>query len=152
MKNLVILLACIAACADDNAPSISIVAIAPEQLVPSDDARDDLMITARYDDGDGDLGTGQALVHDCRGDDLVSELAIPSIAPDAIAGDSPITGELTLLVNDIGPISNAGALPAVCSKHGVAALAPNEAVFCVVLVDAAGHRGAADCTGTIAIQ
>jgi hypothetical protein len=31
-------------------------------------------------------------------------------------------------------------------------LAGSDAVFCVILVDTAGHRGAGDCTDTITIE
>ena len=42
-----------------------------------------------------------------------------------------------------------GTQPTVCSDQGVAALSPDQTVFCVVLVDAKGHRGDPDCTGTL---
>ena len=45
----------------------------------------------------------------------------------------------------------ATALPKLCADLGVAALAAGTAVFCVVLVDAAGHRGDGDCTKAITL-
>ena len=119
----------------------------PDKLTPSDDAADDLTITLRYDDGDGDLGGGVADVYDCRADGVVIELAIPEIAAQS---GQHITGALELHVNDVGDIA-AGALPTTCSGLGVKPLAAGTTVFCVVLADAAGHRGSGDCTGPIAI-
>jgi hypothetical protein len=147
---LVPVLLAAAACADSPAPSASVVATAPERLVASDDALDDLVITVEYDDADGDLGGGTARVHDCRADGLRTDLPIPGIAPDAVIGD-PIRGTLELHVNDIGAIA-AGAAPEVCRDLGVADLGAGAAVFCVVLVDAAGNDGDGDCTGEIALQ
>ncbi|HEY6177617.1 MAG TPA: hypothetical protein VIX73_24335, partial [Kofleriaceae bacterium] len=137
----------LAACAADIAPSATIETATPDQLTPSDDAADDLTITLRYDDGDGDLGGGVADVYDCRADGVVIELAIPQIAADR---DQHITGALELHVNDVGDIA-AGALPTTCAGLGVEPLAAGTAVFCVVLADAAGHRGDGDCTAPIAI-
>jgi hypothetical protein len=134
-----------AACADDPAPGATIKSVTPDQLTPSDDTLDDLTIQLRYDDGDGDLGGGVADVYDCRADDVMIELPIPPIAADA---GLHITGTLELHVNDIGAITRA-ALPKVCADLGVKELAANAAVFCVVLVDAAGHRGGGDCTQSV---
>ena len=139
------------ACADsDQNPQADITAVTPESLAPDDDTRDDVTITVRYDDGDGDLGGGIAEVHDCRADDLVTELSIPAIAPDGVVGER-ITGTLELHVNDVGAIAST-ALPEVCAALGVPELASTETVFCVVLVDAAGNRGAGDCTTPIALE
>jgi hypothetical protein len=139
-----------AACSgDDTAPSASVVSAAPERLVPSDDAQDDLVITVAYGDGDGDLGGGTAEVHDCRGDGLRTDLPLPLIAPQAVIGE-PIQGTLELHVNDIGAIA-AGAPPAACRDLGIDAVDAGAAVFCVILVDAAGHAGDGDCTGAIAL-
>jgi hypothetical protein len=135
------------ACTPDPAPSATIESASPDQLMPSDDAHDDLTIKLRYDDGDGDLGGGLAEVHDCRADDVVIELAIPAIADEP---DLHITGTLDLHVNDIGAIG-ATALPALCRDLGVRELAADTAVFCVVLEDAAGHRGEGDCTKPITL-
>lgn len=131
----------VAACADDPAPSATIDSVAPDQLTPSDDSLDDLTIKLRYADSDGDLGGGVADVYDCRADGVMIELAIPPIAADK---DLQITGTLELHVNDIGEIAST-ALPKQCADLGVKPLVANAAVFCVVLVDAAGHRGAGDC-------
>src|SRR5262249_9404727 len=129
-------------------PSAEIKSVTPEQLPPADDGLDDLTITLRYDDGDGDLGGGVADVYDCRADGVMVELAIPAIAADA---GQHITGTLELHVNDIGDVAPT-ALPAACSQLGGKPVAAGTAVFCVVLGDAAGHRGAGDCTAPIAIM
>lgn len=150
MKNLLFLFA-LAACGDsDVAPVATITATTPESLAPDDDTNDDLTITVRYDDGDGDLGEGIAEVHDCRSDDLITELLIPAIAPDGVVGEH-ITGTLELHVNDVGTIESP-ALSSVCGELGIQNNSASEAVFCVVLVDVAGHRGNGDCTPPIALQ
>ena len=136
-----------AACSDNPAPGATIKSATPDQLVPSDDARNDLTIAVRYDDGDGDLGGGVADIYDCRAAAAMTALAIPEIAQDR---GQHISGTLELHVNDIGALP-AGALPDVCDELGVAALAAGSAVFCVVLEDAAGHRGGGDCTQPIEI-
>ena len=136
-----------AGCADDPAPSATIKSATPDQLTPSDDTLDDLTIQLRYEDRDGDLGGGVADVYDCRSADVTIELPIPPIA--ATAGQH-ITGTLELHVNDIGDLV-ATAMPRPCADLGVGPLAANTAVFCVVLVDAAGHRGSGACTSPIAI-
>lgn len=138
-----------AACTDDTAPSASVVTATPDRLVPSDDAADDLVITIAYGDGDGDLGGGTAEVHDCRADGLRTDLPLPQIAPEAVIGE-PIKGTLELHVNDIGAIT-AGAPPTACRDLGVEAVDAGAAVFCVILVDAAGHAGDGDCTPPIAL-
>lgn len=142
---LLVLFTCLAACTDDPAPSATIQAATPDQLTPADDTLDDLTIQLRYDDRDGDLGGGVADVYDCRADGVMIELPIPPIAADA---DQHITGTLELHVNDIGEVTST-ALPQVCAELGVPELAANAAVFCVVLADAAGHRGGGDCTQAI---
>lgn len=139
-----------AACSDSVAPRASVVAAAPDRLVPSDDALDDLVITVAYDDADGDLGGGTAEVHDCRADGLRTDLPLPAIAPDAVIG-APIRGTLALHVNDIGAIA-AGAAPDACRDLGVDRVGDGAAVFCVILVDAAGHAGDGDCTHEIALM
>jgi hypothetical protein len=146
MRSVIILLA-LAACSDDPAPSATIEKVAPEALTASDDTTNDLTITLKYSDGDGDLGGGTAEVQDCRADDLATQIAIPAIAK---AKGDHITGELDVIVNDVGSVT-ADSMPAACSDLGVAALAPDQSVFCVVLVDAAGHRGTGSCTKAIAI-
>jgi hypothetical protein len=145
MKPAILLVLVLAACSDDPAPGATIKTATPDRLMPSDDSSNDLTITVRYDDGDGDLGGGVAAVHDCRASELVTELAIPEIAAET---GQHITGTLELHINDIGAIA-AAALPDACDELGVAALAASTAVFCVVLTDAAGHRGGGDCTQPI---
>ncbi|HWO18481.1 MAG TPA: hypothetical protein VNO30_06880 [Kofleriaceae bacterium] len=139
-----------AACTgDDTAPSASVVSAAPDRIIPSDDTADDLVITVAYGDGDGDLGGGTAEVHDCRADGLLTALPLPQIAPESVIGE-PIKGTLELHVNDIGAIA-AGAPPAACRDLGIEAVDGAAAVFCVILVDAAGHAGDGDCTQPIAL-
>lgn len=150
MRCCLALLLIAAACGtDDPAPTAHVVSFTPEQLAPDNDLADDLRILVEYEDADGDLGEGIAQVHDCRGDALTTELAIPAIAADDVVG-SPIRGSLDLYVNDVGA-SASSALPAVCEELGISAPGPDETVFCVVLVDAAGHAGAGDCTAPITL-
>ena len=148
---VLILLAC--ACgSDDPAPSVSVVSATPDQLYTENDLKDDISIVVDYEDADGDLGDGIAEVHDCRGDALVTMLPIPAIAPDDVVKDGThISGSLELFVNDVGAATPL-ALPAVCADLGVDALAADETRFCVVLVDAAGHAGAGDCTDAITLS
>ncbi len=150
MNKLIFLLALTACGGDDPSPVATITAATPESLAPDDDTRDDLTITVRYDDSDGDLGNGIVEIHDCRAEGLVTELLIPAIAPSGVVGER-ITGTLELHVNDVGAIEST-ALPEACEALGVAELASAESVFCVVLVDAAGHRGEGDCTVPIALE
>lgn len=150
-----ILLGCLAAAAcgeTGEAPRATVRTIAPDQLVPDDDDRDDVVITVAYDDGDGDLGGGIAAVHDCRGEHLVTELAIPRIAPDAVVeAGTAISGTLELHVNDVGAIAGPPVLPATCNELGVNTVASGAAVFCVILSDEAGHLGEGDCTHAIEV-
>jgi hypothetical protein len=140
-----LLVSLLAACAsDDPAPVVHVVSATPDQLDPANDLADDVRIVVEYDDADGDLGEGIANIHDCRSATLLTELPIPAIAGEAMLG-SPISGSLDLYVTDVGG-GAAGTLPATCSELGVDALAAGETVFCVVLVDAAGHAGPGDCT------
>jgi hypothetical protein len=150
MRHLM-LVSALAACggADPN-PTATITGATPETLAPDDDAHDDITITVRYDDGDGDLGDGFAEIHDCRAEGLVTELPIPAIAPADLVGEH-ITGTIELHVNDVGAITST-ALPEVCADLGVDELAGAETVFCVILVDAAGNRGDGDCTAAIALE
>jgi hypothetical protein len=148
MKPAILLALVVAACAADSAPNATIESVTPDQLMASDDSRDDLTITVRYEDGDGDLGGGVAEVHDCRAADVVLALAIPEIAAEP---DLHITGTLELHVNDIGAI-DATALPRVCRDLGVSEIADGAAVFCVVLADAGGLRGEGDCTPEIELS
>ena len=87
----------LAACGTDAGPepNVTVKSATPDELVVSNDLLDDVTITVEYDDGDGDLGEGLALVHDCRGDGLVTELVLPAIAPDDVVADGThITGTL----------------------------------------------------------
>lgn len=146
----VVLLVVLAACGGvSDAPNATVKSATPDELVTSDDALDDVTITVDFDDGDGDLGTGFAEVHDCRADGIVTELVLPAIAPANRVGDS-ISGTLELHVNDVGSIA-IGAQPDVCADLGIAPLAADQTVFCVVLVDAKGHRGDGDCTTAITL-
>lgn len=147
MRTLLLLL--FAACGGGSAPSASVTAATPDQITPANDALDDLTITIAYEDGDGDLGEGIAEVHDCRGDGLVTEIPIPAIAPPDVVGER-IAGTLSLLVTDIGALAPE-AQPELCREHGVDPLGPSEAVFCIVLVDAAGNAGDGDCTQPVAL-
>jgi hypothetical protein len=150
MRPLLVLLLLAGACAsDDPAPSVTVVSATPDALDPANDATDDVRIVVEYDDADGDLGEGIAEVHDCRDAVLLTALEIPAIAGDSMLG-SRITGSLDLYVNDVGAAA-AAALPAVCDELGVGAIAAGETVFCVVLVDAAGHAGPGDCTTPITL-
>jgi hypothetical protein len=153
MMRLALIALLFAACADDDpAPSATVVMATPDSLMPSDDRLDDLTITVDYVDSDGDLGGGTAEIHDCRSDTLVTILDIPAIAPsDVVDSDTGIKGTLDLHVNDVG-VTTSSALPDACADLGVDELAANEAVFCVILVDAADHAGTGDCTEAIAIE
>jgi hypothetical protein len=144
---LLVLAAAAAGCSDDPAPGAAIDSVRPAQLVPSDDAHNDLTLVVRYDDSDGDLGGGTVDLYDCRAAAAMTELAIPEIAPER---GQRIAGTLELHVNDIGDLAS-DDLPAACEELGVRPLASDTAVFCVILVDAAGHRGGGDCTQPIDI-
>jgi len=138
------------ACSDDAvAPSVTVKSASPQALTMSDDGANDLTIAVDYSDGDGDLGGGTAEIQDCRGDALITQFAIPQIAPPGVvAAKSPITGGLELYVDDVGAAVDA-PVPDTCSQLGVSELPAMATVFCVILVDAAGHRGAGDCTAPI---
>lgn len=151
MKTLLLLaLLATAACSDSVAPSATVKSASPDRLLASDDTLDDLVITVAYKDADGDLGGGTAEVYDCRADDVRTDLPIPLLAPKQVIGE-PIEGTLELHVNDIGDLA-AGAAPATCRDLGVRDLAAGAAVFCVVLVDAAGHAGDGDCTREVTVM
>jgi hypothetical protein len=137
---------------DDPAPTAEVLSATPDSLDPADDAADDLTITIAYRDADGDLGGGRAEIHDCRSDGLVVALPLPAIAsPDAIEAGVPIEGELSLVVADVGARAADPAAPPACEDLGVAPLADGAVVFCVLLVDAAGHTGPGDCTDPISL-
>jgi hypothetical protein len=140
-------------CADFAvAPTAVVVDIAPLEIDPSRDAADDLSILVDYTDGDGDLGEGFAEVHDCRVAGLVVVFELPPIATaEAVAQGVPIAGTLELVIADIGEVDGAATAPTACAELGVGAPQAAQAVFCVILTDAAGHRGAGDCTPPVAI-
>jgi hypothetical protein len=141
----------LAACSSDPAPTLTIESATPDTLAMSNDAANDLAITVRYTEPDGDLGGGTAEVNDCRADGLVTQLAIPPIAaPGVVAAKSPISGTLAIYVDNVGPVT-VGAPPAACASLGVAAQPDGQTIFCVYLVDAAGHRSAGTCTKAIAL-
>lgn len=150
MKPWVLVLA-LGACSSSVAPNATVESTTPDTLTASDDRLDDLTITVAYEDGDGDLGSGTVEVTDCRGADLVTAVPIPLIAPQGVAGDDKITGTLEIHVNDVGALDFAG-VPKTCLDLGITDMEANQAIFCVTLVDKAGHRGGGDCTPAIAIQ
>jgi hypothetical protein len=147
----IMLLAALAACSGgaSDAPSVSVKSATPEELVTSDDALDDVTITVDFEDGDGDLGTGRAEVHDCRAAGIVTELVLPAIAPESRIGDH-ISGTLELHVNDVGMIA-VGTQPALCAEQGVESLTADQTIFCVALFDVKGNSGGADCTKAITL-
>ncbi|HEY5945431.1 MAG TPA: hypothetical protein VIV40_08065, partial [Kofleriaceae bacterium] len=134
---------------DDPAPSVEVLSATPDRIDPANDLADDVRIVVAYDDGDGDLGEGIAQVHDCRAEALTTELAIPAIAGADMIG-SRITGSMDLYITDVGAAAPA-TMPSVCTELGVASLAADQTVFCVVLVDAKQHAGAGDCTEPITL-
>jgi hypothetical protein len=137
---------------DDVAPSAAILEVAPESLDPALDDADDLTIRLEFADADADLGGGSAAIHDCRADQLVVELPIPPVASDeAVEEGVAIEGELELIVNDVGWVEPADQPPAECADLGAPDPREGEAVFCVVLTDAAGHGGDGDCSPPVAI-
>jgi hypothetical protein len=148
MKTLILVSLLVVGCgADDPAPVVTVMSATPKTLTPADDLADDLRISVRYADADGDLGDGVARVHDCRAAELVTVLPIPPIAPTDVIGRA-IEGDLTLIVTDVGD-QPATALPDLCSELGIPALGTNKVVFCVTLVDAADHEGPGDCTAEL---
>lgn len=137
---------------DDPAPVATILEFSPESLNPDDDLADDLTIVVEYSDADGDLGEGVAEVHDCRADDLVALFDLPAIASQKAIDDGvPIEGQLSIVVADVGDVAASARPPVVCEDLGIDAVADGEAIFCVVLIDAAGNAGPGDCTGAVTI-
>ena len=145
--------AAVVGCGDTEvAPSAAILEVAPETIDPARDNADDLTIRLEYVDGDADLGGGVAAVHDCRAEGIAIELAIPPVASEeAVDEGVPIEGVLELIVNDIGWVEADEEAPEACADLGAPAPARGEAVFCVVLTDAAGHAGDGDCSPPVAI-
>jgi hypothetical protein len=146
MRKTLGLVAMLAACSDDVAPNVTVEHATPDSLTMSDDAANDLTITVGYDDGDGDLGGGTAEIHDCRSDAYQTIFAIPEL----VASHEHITGRIDLYVNDVGVVAP-DTLPKTCADLGVKPLADMQAIFCIVLVDTAGHRGTGDCTPPISL-
>ncbi len=146
--------AALVACSDAAPePSAVVLSAAPDTLYMGDDTRNDLSIVVEYADGDGDLGRGIARIHDCRAAAVVTELPLPSIAADdAVEEGVAITGELELRVNDVGDVTLATSASTACADLGAPAPAADTAVFCVILVDTAGHEGPGDCTAPLAIS
>jgi len=138
-------------CGEDvsETPSVTILEVSPEELDPALDEADDVTIRVAYRDGDADLGGGLAEIQDCRAVELSTVLGLPAIASMAAVGEGvPIEGELTLTVADVANVVSDATAPAPCK------LLPEPATttFCVVLVDAAGHRGDADCTPALTLR
>lgn len=146
------LVAFAAGCSDSPNPTVTVVDHSPPALDPTDDAADDLTIRIDYRDGDGDLGGGVAEVHDCRADGLIHTFDLPAIASSAaVAKGVPISGRLDIWVNDIDEVKMASVAATVCADLGIEPPTAGQAVFCILLVDAAGNRGDGDCTEPIAI-
>jgi hypothetical protein len=149
MRALLLCVLVAGGCADHSL-SVTVVDAAPLTLDPASPGGSDLTVKVRYHDGDGNLGGGRALLRDCRGADLVTELALPPIASEAaVQAGVPIEGELDLTVQHVGAV-DAPSLPDACAQLGVS-LAAGQTVFCVELEDAAGTRSNGACTGPIAI-
>jgi hypothetical protein len=141
MRILLLLFACSAPYVD-----VSIVGASPQSIdTTQPDA--DLTIRVHYKDPDGDLGNGSAEIQDCRAAALVTKLALPAIATDQAVKDGvSIEGELDLVVAGITQVTP--DTKAVCGQVPAA----DHAIFCVTLIDHAGHRSSPACTQAIAIQ
>src|SRR5689334_20478059 len=107
-----LLLSALVACGcADHSLTVTVVDAAPLTLAP---ASPDLTVKVRYHDGDANLGGGRALLHDCRGADLVTELALPPIASEAaVQAGVPIEGELDLTVQNVRAVETP-SLPDLC--------------------------------------
>lgn len=137
-------------CAADPAPRAEIRDVSPRRIDPRDPAGDDVTLTLRYEDADGDLGGGEARVQDCRAADLASRFPIPVLAqPGAVAAGVRISGELRLRVAGIAEI--AGGSPEAPPACAGAAQGAGEVVLCVTLRDLAGHEGPPACAPPIAL-
>lgn len=135
-----------------SVPAVEIVDASPGTLSASDDEKDDLTITVRYSDPDGDLGQGIARIIDCRAEGLVTELPIPRIANDeAVAQGVPIEGEMALVVADVGAVAPSESVPGACADLGVSKPSNGAQAFCVVLADTAGNESEGACTKPITI-
>lgn len=146
------LVASLLGCADP-APTVEILAASPDVLSASADDKDDLTLTLRYADPDGDLGEGTARITDCRAEGLVTVLPLPRIAAeDAVERGVAIEGELTLVVADIGAFPASEEVPAACAELGVPPPEGGAQRFCVALTDAAGNAGEGACTGAVRVD
>lgn len=145
---------CAVSCAGSGSiPTVEILSASPDTLTVSDDEKDDLTIAVRYSDPDGDLGQGIARIFDCYAEGLVTDLPIPRIAnEDAVAQGASISGEMTLVVADVGAPGVESSLPKACADQGVSAPPEGKRVFCVVLIDAEGNESEGACTGQIAVE
>ncbi|MEZ4295232.1 MAG: hypothetical protein R3B70_09675 [Polyangiaceae bacterium] len=144
--------ALLAACTGAEAPTVEILGAAPQELVASDDGSDDLTLTLRYADADGDLGQGTATVIDCRAPGLVTIVDLPRIANDeAVKQGVSIAGELALVLSDVGHVPVSGDLPPDCVDLGADAGSDSARPFCVFLTDAAGHESEGACSALVTV-
>lgn len=158
-SSLVASIALCAACGEDGEDatidrslSVEIVQVSTETLDPGDDGADDVTLTVAYRDGDGNLGGGVAEVHDCRAAGLVTNLPIPELASEqGVTAAVPIFGELSLTVENVGPVGVDAQPPALCEQAGAPTPVAAEVVFCVQLVDAQGDRSDPDCTQALSL-
>lgn len=141
----------LAGCGGSDIPEVEVLGVSPDSIDVSLDEANDVTLQLRYADGDGDLGGGIARVIDCRGSDVVVELALPPIANgDAVGEGVAIEGELALLVNDVialEPDASSGC----ADLPNVALPADGEVSFCVELVDGAGNTSEPDCSAVISL-
>ena len=149
MRRLSIALCAVSACGGDPVPQVEILEATPASIVTSVDSANDVTLRVRYFDENADIGEGLAEIHDCRVDGLVTTLALPPIAnEEAVVEDVTIEGELSLLVSDISDVSG----PPGCAAFGAPPPAAGKLSLCVVLVDLAQNRSAADCSPTLRIE
>jgi hypothetical protein len=141
----------LAGCAPSEIPEVEVLGLGPESLDLHSDADNDATIALRYSDGNGDLGGGVARLTDCRGGNVVIELALPPIAnDDAVDEQVAIEGEIQLLVNDVIPVAQQGA-SACADLQDAVVPAEGEISYCVELRDSAGNVSEPDCSPAIAI-
>ena len=125
--------------------SASISQVSPQALDTTQP--NELVIAVKYHDDDGDLGGGQAEIQDCRSSDLLTKLTLPHLAsPDEEQKGVAIEGVLDLHVVQVTQVST----PAQAC-HGVT-VPPNQAIFCVTLIDQKGVRSNRACTYPITIH
>jgi hypothetical protein len=134
-------------CGSEPAPVVEILEVTPDAVVAALDAQNDVTLRLHYSDEDGDLGDGIAEIHDCRVEGLVTRIELPPIANENATSEGvAIEGELSLLVEDISELEPGAP---GCAAFGQPAPAEGELTLCAVLIDAAGHASAADCTDGI---